>query len=145
MTDFRKYFQLSKERPNHVSAFEYYRSYNLNGQLPYLDLPGTGKDAFSRSGRGYTNGYFKGNSYAYGEVEYRFPILRNQFLSGVAFANVQTVDDQVGNKLFKQYQPAAGAGLRVLFNKATRTNLCIDYAIGKFGQKGLFLGLNEAF
>lgn len=145
LTDFRKYFQLSKEKPNHVLAFWYYGSYNLNGQLPYLDLPGTGKDAFSRSGRGYTNGYFKGNSYAYGEVEYRFPILRNQFLSGVAFANVQTVDDQVGNKLFKQYQPAAGAGLRVLFNKATRTNLCIDYAIGKFGQKGLFLGLNEAF
>lgn len=145
LTDFRKYLQLSTERPNHVLAFWYYGSYNLNGKLAYLDLPGTGKDPYARSGRGYTNGYFKGRSYAYGEIEYRFPILRNQFLSGVVFGNIQTVDDQMGTTLFKYWQPAGGAGLRVLFNKTTRTNLCIDYAFGKFGQKGLFLGLNEAF
>ena len=145
LTDYRQYFQLSTNRPNHVLAFWYYGSYNLNGNLPYLDLPGTGKDPYARSGRGYTNGYFKGRSYAYTELEYRFPILRNQFLSGVVFGNLQTVDDQLGTKLFKHWQPAGGAGLRVLFNKFTRTNLCIDYAFGKFGQKGLFLGLNEAF
>lgn len=145
LTDFRKYFQLSTVRPNHVLAFWYYGSYNLGGKLSYLDLPGTGKDPYSKSGRGYTNGYFKGNSYAYGEVEYRFPILQNRFLSGVVFGNIQTADDQMGTKLFKHCQPAGGAGLRVLFNKMTRTNLCIDYSIGRFGQKGLFLGLNEAF
>lgn len=145
LTDYRQYFQLSQYRPNHVLAFWYYGSYNLNGNLPYLDLPGTGKDPYSRSGRGYTNGYFKGNSYVYTELEYRFPILRNQFLSGVVFGNLQTVDDQMGTKLFQYWQPAGGAGLRVLFNKMTRTNLCIDYAFGKFGQRGLFLGLNEAF
>lgn len=145
LTDYRQYFQLSTERPNHVLAFWYYGSYNLNGNLPYLDLPGTGKDPYARSGRGYTNGYFKGKSFAYTELEYRFPILKNQFLSGVVFGNLQTVDDQMGTKLFKYWQPAGGAGLRILFNKLTRTNLCIDYAFGKFGQKGLFLGLNEAF
>ena len=63
----------------------------------------------------------------------------------MVFGNLQTVDDQMGTKLFKYWQPAGGAGLRILFNKLTRTNLCIDYAFGKFGQKGLFLGLNEAF
>lgn len=145
LTDFRKYWQLSQRRPNHVLAFWYYGSYNVGGDLGYLDLPGTGKDPYARSGRGYTNGYFKGKSYAYGELEYRFPILRNQFLSGVVFGNIQTIDDKIGSKLFRQWQPAGGVGLRVLFNKLTRTNLCIDYAFGKFGQKGLFLGLNEAF
>lgn len=145
LTDYRQYFPLSTVRPNHVLAFWYYGSYNLSGNIPYLDLPGTGKDPYSRSGRGYTNGYFKGKSYAYAELEYRFPILRNQFLSGVIFGNIQTVNDNLGTKLFKYWQPAGGAGLRVLFNKLTRTNLCIDYAFGKFGQKGLFLGLNEAF
>lgn len=145
LTDYRQYFQLSTERPNHVLAFWYYGSYDLSGRLHYLDLPGTGKDPYARSGRGYTNGYFKGNSYVYTELEYRFPILRNQFLSGVVFGNIQSVDDQMGTKLFQYWQPAGGAGLRVLFNKLTRTNLCIDYAFGKFGQKGLFLGLNEAF
>jgi hypothetical protein len=144
-TDFRKYWQLSSSRPNHVLAFWHWGSYNIGGRLAYLDLPGTGKDTFARVGRGYTNGYFKGNSFFYSEVEYRFPILRNQFLSGVVFANVQTANDRLGTKLFQQWQPAGGTGLRVLFNKATRTNLCIDYAFGRFGQRGLFLGLNEAF
>lgn len=145
LTDFRKYWQLSHNRPNHVLAFWYYGSYNVGGDLGYLDLPGTGKDPYARSGRGYTNGYFRGKSYAYSEVEYRFPILRNQLLSGVVFGNIQSIDDEIGSKLFRQWQPAGGAGLRILFNKLTRTNLCIDYAFGKFGQKGLFLGLNEAF
>lgn len=145
LTDYRQYFPLSKQRPNHVLAFWYYGSYNLSGRLPYLDLPGTGKDPYARTGRGYTNGYFKGNSYVYTELEYRFPILKNQFLSGVVFGNLQTVNDQMGTKLFKYWQPGGGGGLRILFNKLTRTNLCIDYAVGKFGQKGLFLGLNEAF
>ncbi|MBD1426332.1 BamA/TamA family outer membrane protein [Sphingobacterium arenae] len=144
-TDFRKYWPLSSVRPNHVLGFWHWGSYNIGGNLAYLDLPGTGKDAFARTGRGYTNGYFKGNSFFYSEVEYRFPILRNQFLSGVVFGNVQTANDRLGTKLFQQWQPGGGAGLRVLFNKATRTNLCIDYAFGRFGQRGLFLGLNEAF
>ncbi|WDF67812.1 BamA/TamA family outer membrane protein [Sphingobacterium oryzagri] len=144
-TDFRKYWQLSTERPNHVLAFWHWGSYNVAGKLAYLDLPGTGRDTYSRIGRGYTAGYFKGNSFFYSELEYRFPLLRNQFLSGVVFANVQTADDRLGTKLFQQWQPAAGTGLRLLFNKATRTNLCIDYAFGRFGQRGLFLGLNEAF
>lgn len=145
ITDFRKYFQLSTDRPNHVLALWYWGSYRVNGNMAYLDMPGTGKDTFARVGRGYTNGYFKGSSFAYTEAEYRFPILRNQFLSGVVFANMQTGNDRIGTKLFEQLQPAGGVGLRLLFNKATRTNLCIDYAVGKFGQKGVFLGLNEAF
>lgn len=144
-TDFRKYWQLSSSRPNHVLAVWHWGSYQISGDQAYLDLPGTGKDVYSRSGRGYTNGYFKGNSFFYSELEYRFPILRNQFLSGVVFANAQTANDQMGTKLFQRWQPAGGAGLRVLFNKHIRTNLCIDYAVGRFGQRGLFLGLNEAF
>lgn len=144
-TDFRKYWQLSASRPNHVLAFWQWGSYNVGGNLAYLDLPGTGKDSFARLGRGYTSGYFKGNSFFYSELEYRFPILRNQFLSGVTFVNVQTGSDHLGTKLFQHWRPAGGAGLRVLFNKTTRTNLCLDYAVGQFGQRGLFLGLNETF
>jgi hypothetical protein len=45
----------------------------------------------------------------------------------------------------KQLQSGYGAGLRLLFNKATRTNLALDYAFGKFGNRGFFLNLNEAF
>jgi hypothetical protein len=144
-TDFRKYVSLSKRTPEHVVAFWNWGSYLLNGAVPYLELPGTAKDPGSRSGRGYVIGYFKGTQYNYSEVEYRFPILRNQFLSGVAFFHLQTTNDAAGTKIFQVMQPGGGAGLRILFNKVTRTNLCLDYAFGKFGARGFFLGLNEAF
>ena len=144
-TDFRKYWSLSSRNPEHVIAFWNWGSYLIGGALPYLELPGSGKDPGFRSGRGYTIGYFKATKYFYSEVEYRFPITKNKFLSGVTFFNVQTANDDLGTKLFDKWQPAGGAGLRVLFNKATRTNLCLDYAVGKYGSKGFFLGLNEAF
>jgi len=144
-TDFRKYWSLSARNPEHVIAFWNWGSYLVSGALPYLELPGSGKDQAFRSGRGYTIGYFKGSKYFYSEVEYRFPITKNKFLSGATFFNVQTTNDDLGTKLFQKWQPAGGAGLRVLFNKATRTNLCLDYAFGNYGSRGFFLGLNEAF
>jgi hypothetical protein len=144
-TDFRKYFSLSRRNPEHVVAFWNWGSYLISGNVPYLELPGTAKDAGFRSGRGYTTGYFKGTQYNYSEVEYRFPILKNKFLSGVTFFNLQTANDESGTKILEQWQPGYGGGLRVLFNKATRTNLCLDYAFGRYGAKGFFLGLNEAF
>lgn len=144
-TDFRKYWSLSESNPEHVIAFWNWGSYLIGGALPYLELPGTGRDTYYRSGRGYTVTYFKGPRYFYSELEYRFPITRNKFLSGVGFFNIQSTDDDLGTKLFQQWQPGGGAGLRVLFNKATRTNLCLDYAFGNYGSKGFFLGLTEAF
>ncbi|GAA3966881.1 BamA/TamA family outer membrane protein [Mucilaginibacter dorajii] len=144
-TDFRKYFSLSESHPEHVIAIWNWGSYLLSGTLPYLELPGTGKDGSFRSGRGYTTTYFKGTQFNDTEVEYRFPITRNKFLSGVTFFSMQSANDEQGTKLFQVFQPGGGAGLRVLFNKATRTNLCLDYAFGKYGNKGFFLGLNEAF
>ena len=144
-TDFRKYLSLSASHPEHVIAFWNWNAFVLKGALPYLELPGTGRDGTFRSGRGYTAGYFIGTQYSYSEAEYRFPITRNTFLSGVTFFNVQTANDELGTRLFDKLQPGGGAGLRVLFNKATRTNLCLDYAWGNYGKKGFFLGLNEVF
>jgi hypothetical protein len=144
-TDFRKYWSLSSRNPEHVLAFWNWGSYLLSGTIPYLELPGPGKDVGARSGRGYTTAYFKGTKYMDSELEYRFPITKNKFLSGVAFVNMQTANDEAGTKIFETWQPGGGAGLRVLFNKATRTNLCLDYAWGNYDRKGFFLGLNEAF
>lgn len=144
-TDFRKYFSLSAASPEMVLALWNWGSYLLSGNIPYLELPGTARDGTFRSGRGYTAQYFKGTQFNDTEAEFRFPILRNKFISGVTFVNMQTANDEQGTKLFRVFQPGYGAGLRVLFNKATRTNLALDYAFGKFGNKGFFLNLNEAF
>lgn len=144
-TDIRKYISLSGRNPEHVLAFWNWGSYLLNGALPYLELPGTGKDPANRSGRGYTIAYFNGTRYNYSEAEYRFPITRNKLLSGVAFVHLQTANNDLGTKMFQHWQAGGGGGLRILFNKATRTNLCLDYGFGAYGRRGFFLGLNEAF
>lgn len=141
----RKYWSLSKKNPEHVIAFWLWGTYLLRGTVPYLELPGTGSDAAGRIGRAYTIGRFKGPSFYYNEAEYRFPITSNKLLSGVAFANVETADNQHSIKLFQYVEPGAGVGLRLLFNKYTRSNLCIDYGRGNYGSSGLFLGLNEVF
>jgi hypothetical protein len=144
-TDIRKYISLSSTHPEEVLALWNWGSYLLSGDIPYLELPGTARDGTSRSGRGYTSQYFKGTRYNDTEAEFRFPILANKFISGVTFVSMQTGDDEHGTRLFQVFQPGGGAGLRVLFNKATRTNLALDYAWGKFGNRGFFLNLNESF
>ena len=142
--EFRKYWSLSKQRPDKVLAFWHWGSYMVSGKVPYLDLPGTGSDAYYRMGRGYTISRVKGPSYAYFETEYRFPITANHLLSGVCFVNLQTASDDLGKKIFQFWEPAAGTGLRILFQKQSRSTICIDYAKGR-GSSGIFFGLNEAF
>jgi len=144
-TDLRKYFSLSDTHPEMVLALWNWGSYLASGNIPYLELPGTARDVSFRSGRGYTSQYFKGTLFNDSEAEFRFPILNNKFLSGVMFGSMQSANDDQGTKLFQVFQPGGGAGLRVLFNKVTRTNLALDYAWGKFGNRGFFLNLNESF
>jgi len=144
-TDIRKYISLSAVDPETVIALWNWGSYLGSGTLPYLDLPGSARDVSFRSARGYTATYFKGTKYNDTEAEFRFPLLANKFVSGVVFGNLQTANDEQGTKLFQVFQPGYGAGLRILFNKVTRTNLALDYAFGKFNNKGFFLNLNEAF
>jgi len=144
-TDIRKYISLSSVHPEAVLALWNWGSYLVSGTVPYWELPGTARDGTFRSGRGYTAQYFKGTRFNDTEAELRFPILANKFVSGVVFGNLQTGNDEHGTRLFQVFQPGYGAGLRVLFNKVTRTNLALDYAFGSFGNKGFFLNLNEAF
>jgi hypothetical protein len=145
ITEFKKYWSLSTRNPENVIAIWHIGTFNLAGTVPYLDLPATGLDLYNRSGRGYTIGRFRGPSYFYLESEYRFPISRNKLFSGVAFVNLQTASDGKNINLFDQLEPAAGGGLRILFNKRSRTNICIDYAVGIKGSNGFFFGLNEVF
>lgn len=148
VTEFRKYWSLSAKNPQHVLAFWHWGSYLLSGKIPYLELPGTSGDNDGRSGRGYTVGRFKGLSFFYSETEYRFPILANKLISGVAFVNAETGSNQnipASVKLFQRWEPGAGVGLRILYNKYSRSNICIDYGVGNYGSNGIFINLNEAF
>ncbi len=145
-TELRKYWSLSKKNPEHILAYWFWGSYLLGGSLPYLELTGTGSDALNRMGRGYTIGRYKGANFLYSELEYRFPITKNKLFSGVTFINGQSASNiRRDIKLMEFIEPGAGVGLRLLFNKNSRSNLCIDYARGAYGSSGIFLGLNEVF
>jgi hypothetical protein len=64
----------------------------------------------------------------------------------VAFANVTTVANrQAGERLFDGAALGAGAGLRLLVNKRSRTNLCLDFGFGEQGSSGVYLAVQEAF
>jgi len=76
------------------------------------------------------------------ESEYRRDITDNGLFGFVVFANATSVTEQ-DNK-FKKLHPAIGTGLRIKFNKASNTNIAIDYGMSK-GYKGFAINLGEAF
>lgn len=141
--DLRTYRKITSDG-RHKLAFWAMSDLVVSGTAPYFDLPTTGGDG--RSARGYSEGRYRGNHLAYGEVEYRGTLTSNGLLGMVAFVNTTTLDNAAaGQKLFETWAPAVGAGLRVLLNKKSRTNLATDYAWGKDGARGFYLGIQEAF
>ncbi len=141
----RTYRSLTRDQLKHL-AFWFFGDFVVSGTAPYFDLPATGMDTFGRSGRGYAEGRFRGERLLYGEAEYRATLTANGFLGMVAFLNVTTVSNlQNDERLFESAAPGAGAGLRVLVNKHSRTNLCFDVGVGKQGSYGIYLAVQEAF
>jgi hypothetical protein len=109
--------------------------------MPYL-----GEDQRARSGRAYTNGRYRGEHIVYGEVEYRFPIWPcSNIIGGVLFVNAVTTSNNArGVPLFGYIQPGVGIGLRIMVNKYFRTNINLDYAIGRKSQ-GFYFSGQETF
>lgn len=144
--EFRTYLKLSKKTPRHLIGFWAFGDFLISGKMPYLTMPSIGEDQRARSGRGYTNGRFRGNNIVYGEVEYRFPIWPcSHIIGGVIFANVTTTDNPSrGVKLFEYVRPGVGFGLRIMINKYFRTNINIDYAFGVKSQ-GFYFSGQETF
>ncbi len=145
--EFRDYFNLSKERPRNLIGFWAYGNFQLSGELPYLDLPALGWDQYGRSGRGYPQGRFRGQSIMYSELEWRFPLQKDkERWGGVLFVNANTASNKDANiNLFKYINTGYGAGIRFMLNEKSRTNLCLDYAFGNYGSQGFYLSVNEVF
>ena len=143
--DVRTYVPLTTDR-RHVLAVWSFADLTANGVVPYFDLPATGTDTYGRSSRGYAEGRFRGERLVYGEIEYRGTLTRNNLLGMVAFINTVTITNlEEDEQLFDNYAPGVGAGLRLLVNKRSKTQLCFDVAFGKQGSKGIYLAVQEAF
>ena len=143
--DVRTYVNVSRDQRHRVAIWGF-ADLIVGGVAPFFDLPSTGGDAYGRSARGYAEGQFRGERLAYGEIEYRGTLMRNGLVGMVAFLNTTTVTNLANDeRLFDSYATAGGAGLRLLINKRSKTNLCLDFGFGKQGSRGVYLAVQEVF
>lgn len=144
--EWRSFHSLSESSQRHLLSFWVMGNFSPAGQFPYMILPATAYDQRGRAGRGYTQGRFRGSNMVYGEAEYRFPISKcGGILGGVLFMNATTADNKaLSLNLFESIKPGYGAGLRIMVDKRSRTNLAVDVG---FGQKsfGFYLAASETF
>ncbi len=141
IVDLRKYVALPH---GNVLAFWNYDWLVLSGNPPYLDLPTTEGDTYGNTERGYVQGRFRSKKMLDVEGEFRYRILRNGLIGGVVFANAASFSEIYTGK-FETIEPAAGAGIRLKFNKFSKANVAIDYAWGTNGSHGIFAALGEVF
>ncbi|HVS98263.1 MAG TPA: BamA/TamA family outer membrane protein [Puia sp.] len=140
--DVRKYISFNPRSQN-VLAFWSYLWTTLGSNPPYLDLPAITWDAYQRSGRGFYPARYMGKTLWDLEAEYRRSITPDELLGFVVFGNMNAVSEP-GTGEFAYLHAAAGAGLRVKFNKHSGTNFCVDVAASK-GYWAVYLNLGEAF
>jgi hypothetical protein len=140
--DARKYISFDPNRWN-VLAFWSYLWTTMGTSSPYLDLPAITWDANQRSGRGFYPSRYTGRTLFDFETEYRRSITADELLGFVVFGNLNSVT-QPQNSQFSYVHAAAGAGLRVKFNKHSGTNFGTDFAASK-GYWAIYFSLGEAF
>lgn len=147
LLDYRHYFNLSETRKRHLIALWGFGNFVVSGDVPYMNLPSIGWDMFGRTGRGYAQGRFRGESMVYSEAEYRFPLQKNkETFGGTVFVNAASFNSKTtGEKIMEQVNPGYGVGLRVMINKQNRTTITADYAFGQKGNSGFYLNVNETF
>jgi hypothetical protein len=141
----RYFIPISRTNKQHVVGIWAYGQFQIRGRLPYLNLPAIGWDQNSRSGKGYTQGLLRGTNLIYLESEYRFPITKNQMISGTVFANATTTSGYSKSLTsFESVQPALGVGLRVLLDKNTLTNFIVNFGLGR-DSKTFYFNDGEGF
>lgn len=141
--DVRKYFPLPGRKHDVFAVRSYYWTI-VTGTAPYLDLPSVRwEPASGSSSRGIEQNRYRSNAMMYFESEYRFGITANGFVGGVIFGSL-TSASEYQTQYFKYWHPAGGAGLRLKFNKYSRTNVALDYGFSK-GYSVFYLNIGEAF
>jgi len=142
----RAYINLRDFRNPYILAFWFMGDLALSGKAPYMSLPAIGWDKYNATGRGYIQGRFRGSSMLYAEFANRINLSKSGLFGIVVFGNVNTFSDaDTGQNLLDYINPAGGVGIRIKFDSKSRTNLGIDYAIGKYNSSGVFLSLGEFF
>jgi hypothetical protein len=140
-SDLRLHTRLPRNSPHVLAVWNWV--WVTSGSTPYLDLPAIGWDTYGRSGRGYVQGRIRGPQLGYLEFEYRRRLTRDDLWGAVAFFSLTSASPDDG--VFEAVDPAFGLGVRLKFNKRTKTNLAVDVGRTPGGTQKLFIGLQETF
>jgi outer membrane protein assembly factor BamA len=145
LIDLRAYRRLTADGRHRLAIWSF-TDVITSGVAPYLERPAVGADARGRSGRGYAEGQIRGDRLTAFEAEYRVMLMKNGLLGLVVFANTTTVgDDERGVGLFDSFQPGGGAGIRFQLQKRSRTNLGVDFGVGRNASRRIYVSLSDAF
>ena len=131
-------------------AFRYYKqvwegsvvAFDLGGQFNRSDVPW---NLMAQAGdasqmRGYYTGQYRNRNFIESQIEFRQHIYKR---SGIAaWVGAGNVFPRLSDFKLKQTLPTVGLGYR--FRVKERTNLRIDYGVGK-GQSAFYININEAF
>ncbi len=93
--------------------------------------------------RGYARGRFRERWIMAAQTEYRSPIRRR--VGAVAFAGLGAVAPDLAAMNDALPLPTYGAGLRLQLDAVQRTAIRLDFARGRSGASGLYIGFNQAF
>jgi hypothetical protein len=157
--DARTYLNLVRRHILALRGMVNYRGTNEES----LPLRGLSKVGGGNLSRGYFNGTFQDNNLVAFEAEYRIPFWKEGRLGPIYhywrrlamtfFASGAQVYGPNESFDATNFNFAAGAGVRILFNEQSRAYLRIDYAVGLSpnsggagkSQSGLYFTFGEAF
>ncbi|MCP9770963.1 hypothetical protein EGI22_23915 [Lacihabitans sp. LS3-19] len=142
-SDLRKYYSVNQSKTN-ILALRYLNWFTFKGNTPYFDLPTALGDMNNNISRPYIEGRFRGKNLIYLESEYRFNLLKNEFLGAAVFLNTETFSEPISNK-FKTFNIGTGASLRFKVNKKAKVFLVVSYGLATQNGKGLFFNLGDVF
>ena len=127
------------------SAFWFLSDMVVGGTAPYLDLPATAGDTYGRSARGYSEGRYRGEHLAYGEVEYSNTFDR-QRTAGVRRLPQHNDDRERGRRHKAVRHVARRRRIRIPPSSTSgRAQTCAPITGGAKTAHAVHLSIQEAF
>jgi hypothetical protein len=108
-----------------------------SGVPAFFDYAYLGGDKFVR---GYNYGRYRDKNLATYQTELHFPVYRRLGLATFGGAS-DLFNEKLGNDIKYNY----GLGIRFLVDKHDKTNLRLDYAVGKDNNSAFYISFGESF
>jgi outer membrane protein assembly factor BamA len=118
----------------------------LFGRTGTEDTPYTDKSRLGQQSdlRGFKSGEISGLTLLSGQVEHRWQLTERW--GAVAFGGLAKLwDDDLEDLITEDLYYSVGAGIRFMINTDQKINFRIDAAVGNGDNKGIYVGIREAF